>query len=384
MEDTGEMYITRYWRVISEDGDDRQFEDHEYAVIADADIIGEFSTAPFDLKIWQMGTLAPGQERWLCLRIRHPLMTEEENQQWLESSLDPHQMSKAQRLRAFYHGGGAAEEVVALASLFLRRRLRLGPQVRLDDNPVMFERHFGARTDRRIIEGQSNLAALLPWMELVHNLHSELHLPFVLAVRLYQQALSQFQSAPDLAYLSLVSAVEALANRQKISQPIIADYDQKLATLIDQIEDRELRAQIGERILERLNEGKIALRFVQFIVDHVEASFWEEQSRPSEAMEETDPQKLRNWGLVTSQELGTLMKRVYDQRSKTLHEGRPFPMWALIGSRDEEMPRSLGISGGGGFWAEADFIPYLSFMERLVHHVLLVFLQRNQDHDLSL
>lgn len=235
------------------------------------------------------------------------------------------------------------------------------------------------RPDKHLIEGQSNLAELLPWMELVRNLREEVHLPFVLAARLYQQALTQIQSAPDLAYLNLVSAIEALANRQKISMPSIADYDQTLAALLDRVEDQELRNQLGERLLERLNEGKISLRFVRFIQDHVEGSFWEEQSRPPEAKDETDPEKLRNWGLVVPDDLAEFMKRVYDQRSKALHEGRPFPLWALYSSRDEELPRGLGISSGGGFWTKEDFIPSLTFMERLVRHVLIAFLRRNQN-----
>lgn len=379
MKSSGEMYITRFERLVAEEGDQRRFEEREYAVIADADITGELKTGPFDFKMWQMGEFGPGQERWLCLQIRYPQMTEDEYQNWLESSPPPHRMSKTQRRKAFYHGGGAAEEVVALASLFLRRRLKLGPEVRIDGNPVMMERNFGVRTDKYLIEGKSNLAELRPWMELAHNLREEVHLPFVLAARLYQQALSQIQSAPDLAYLNLVSAIEALANRQKISQPIVADYDQHLAGLLERIEDRELQDRLSERILGHLNEGKIGLRFVQFILNHVEDSFWDEQSRPPEAKDETDPEKLRKWGLVVPEDLSELMQRVYAQRSKTLHEGRPFPSWALRSTRDEDLPRSPGIASGGGFWAEEDFIPYLPFMERLVRHVLITFLRRNQD-----
>ena len=374
MSQSSRLYVARLWDEYVET---QRSDEYEYAVVADADIVGELDDGPVWLAVWQMGAHAPGQERWLCLRIRYPEPTEEERERRLRAMPRPDTMSKKAREQAFYHGGGPAEEVVAFASLFLRRRLKLGPEVRISGRPVMLDRHWN-QPEGRLSRGQTNLSDLSSGMDLVKNLETEFHLPFVLAARLYQQALQQEETAPDLAYLSLVSAIEAISNRQDIGALSLADHDEVLAELTEQIKDSSLRTWIADRLLETLHQDRIRLRFVKFIVSHVESEFWDESGRSAAAVDATEKSSYRQWLQVKPEQLEELMTRVYRQRSKTLHEGRPFPPWINSSYDIEEMPGGLGMSSGDGAWDASDYFPHLSFMERLTRHVLVSFLKRNQ------
>jgi hypothetical protein len=362
MENSRGLYLFREVEESSDDDSSDRVFDIEYAVIADAHIVGDFTWGSINFSVWQMG-LSSDQERWLCLRVRYIELSDEER---AASIVYPNKVSKKKRSKAFYHGGGVPEEIVTLATLFLRRRLKLGPTVRWRGLPRMFDESPKAR-HRQLTEGTSNLADLETWLNLVQGLQEELHLSFMLAARLYQEALLQIESKPDFAYLNLISAIEALSNRPSNVDAIIDDYDGDLAMLLHEVADEELRGKLQERILEHLNSGEIGLRFRKFIVAHVEESFWETE-RPEEG-----------FGCVKPEQLDVLMKRVYDQRSKTLHEGRPFPPWIFHQSvYDEEMPLALGVSHAEGVWSQDDFFPLPHFMERLTRHVLITFLRRNQ------
>src|SRR3990167_5006504 len=91
----------------------------EYEIIADAHIVGAITYGPYYFTIWEIGHKTEGELRRLCLRIQEKSF--DENEKPCETA------SKS----GFYHGGGIAGELVALASLFLRRRLKLGHIVRM-------------------------------------------------------------------------------------------------------------------------------------------------------------------------------------------------------------------------------------------------------------
>src|SRR5438552_74387 len=103
------------------DSSEDQAYEVEYAVIADAHIVGEFNRGSLLFSVWDPGVEGPGQEHWLCLQVRY---MEPIDAGVGESLPRPDKMSnnERKRQRAAYHGGGVPEEVVALASLFLRRR----------------------------------------------------------------------------------------------------------------------------------------------------------------------------------------------------------------------------------------------------------------------
>lgn len=323
----------------------------EYEVITDAHIIGELNYGPYYFTIWEFSDKKEGEKRKLCLRIREKAPSDDD-QPW-----------RFAKRTGFYHGGGIADELVALASLFLRRRFELGRVCRMDDLPRLISLRRGW-VDERIVLGESNLGDLSAWLKLVEGLDSELHQKYILAVRLYHQAVLMIEGQPDFAYLMLVSAIETLCRDQEIGQVTLSDISPKLAALVGSVENEDLRVSLEKAILER--EKFIARRFVAFILEHTEEDFWREEKRPE-------------YGRIGPEELPELLKRIYDQRSKTLHEGEPFPPSVFHPPKmGAEIDFSLGMSVGERKWTPKDFIPHPHFFERLVNHVLKTFLKRHQ------
>lgn len=328
----------------------------EYEVIADACIIGELTYEPYYFMLWDFpADQRPGEEIKLCLRI---------SDEAPEKGLKPWMSAPK---NAYYHEGGIAEELVALASLFLRRRLKLGSIVRLNDTPTRLSmKHLtSSRTiDDQLIDGKSNLADLAKWLNLTEGLDSNYHQKFILAVRLYHQALILIEEQPDMAYLNLVSAIEVLCKNTDIGEVKLSDLDKTLSTVVGSVKDEGLRNKIEQAILKR--ERFHSRRFVSFILNHIEKDFWDNEKRPQH-------------GKITSKELPDLLRRIYRQRSRTLHDGEPFPPTIFTHPwREAEIDFSRGIMVGGRKWEPKDFIPYPHFFERLVNHVLKTFLKKNQ------
>jgi len=319
----------------------------EFQVFADAEITGTAQYGPYELFQWEFGK-ARDKERLLCLRITAATETE----QGLE------QPSK----KGYYHGGGSAHELVTLASLYLRRRLKLGPAVRRNDRPMIFSQELKP-IDEQLISGSSKLSGFSKWLSQIEKLKPRLHQPFILATKLYQQALDLIEEKPDLAYLNLVSSIEVLLKSHRLRKPGFKEFDPVLSKLLDEVEDSNLREKIEKRILNK--ERFISRRFVDFILKHIDESFWDNENRP----------KL---GRIEPSDLEKLLKRIYQQRSKTLHEGDPFPpTFFLPPLSNAELGLSLGMSSGGRRWERKDYVPYPHFFERLVHHVLNNFLKEN-------
>lgn len=340
--------------------------DVEYEVMADSHIVGDLDYGPYNFTIWEMHNLKSfiepeGHERKLCFRIRHAATSDEDSR--LEDSATK---------RGFYHGGGIPEELVSFASLLLRRRLRLGPLVRFDGKPRMWASRGPGWIDRPLIAGQSNLEDLKKKLPLVERLSPKFHQKFILAARMYHRALLLVEEEPDLAYLNLVSAVEVLCQDTDIGKFKLEDLEgyKKIAKLIARVEDQSLRGELEEALLAK--ERFIKKRFVQFVLDHVEEGFWSEDERWPE---ENRPA----CGRVQPEDLEHLLKKVYDQRSATLHSGEAFPPSTYsIYRRREELDTSSSRRQGQRLWERKDYIPTPMFFERLINHVLLTFLKRNQ------
>ncbi len=340
------MYFIRNIEALKKN---KSIETHvtEYEVISDAEIVGELTYGPYFFTIWEFDLKREGEERKLCLRIR---------------KVDDQYWDSAKRA-GFYHGGGISEEIVALASLFLRRRFKLGPIVREDDKPIIYGK-MEKFIDKPLITWQSNLGDLSKWLELVENLDGNYHQRFILAVKLYHQAILMIEEHPDMAYLNLISAIEVLCKEAAIGEVKLADLEnEKLAELINRIENEDLRRTIEQTILKR--EHFIGRRFVAFILDYVGKDFWATE-RPE-------------YGAIKRDDLPKILKRIYDQRSNTLHNGDTFPPYIFrpptLGA---EIVPGLSITHREREWKPQDFIPHPHFFERLVNHVLKNFLTRNK------
>lgn len=341
--------------------------DIEYEVVADAYIVGDLNYGPYNLTIWEFGITRnpiepPGYSRKLCLRIRYAA----------DSSEEVTRLEDSATRKGFYHGGGIPEELVTLASLFLRRRLRLGPVVRRGDKPMMYSERGTGWIDEPLILGRSNLEDLAQRFTLVERLHPDLHQKFMLAARLYHRALLLIEEEPDLAYLNLVSAIEVLCQDTDVGKVTLEDLGyNRLVELLARVEDEGLREELEQAILQK--ERLIKRRFVRFILDHVEESFWSDDERWPEGSRSEH-------GRIEPDQLERLLRKIYDQRSVTLHKGEPFPpqTFNAHGWR-EEIDTSISMRSGEREWRSTDYIPNPLFFERLVSHVLLTYITRNEE-----
>jgi hypothetical protein len=341
---------------------------YEFEVIGDANYIGKLAYGPYYFRIWDMPPHTPGESRLLCLRITQ------------EAALPPIPPT-------------GAKEFVSLASLFLRKRLILGPITRWDDEPSRHRLDFKSSKhfvdidivcgETETIASETNLDELSAWLPLVDNLEKATRDKFTLAARFYQQALEMIEATTDMAYLNLVSAVETLCGDTDIGNIKLTDVDDGLANAVVRVNPQDLRKDIEERIIKR--ERFIKRRFVEFIKQHIDDSFWTYRRRPQENIR------------VKPEDLDRLLKNIYDQRSRTLHSGEPFPEYIYMSQQltdishleynksytigrtyMEEIPFGDKIMVGNREWTPEEYIPYPHFFERLVNHVLKNYLKTNQ------
>lgn len=341
---------------------------YEFEVTSDANYVGELTHGPYYFRIWDMPPQRPGESRLLCLRITQ------------EAELPPVLPT-------------VAKEFVSLASLFLRKRLVLGPMTRWDDKPSRHRLDFKSPNhyvdidivcgETETIAGNTNLGELSAWLPLVDNLEKATRDKFTLAARFYQQAVEMIEAVTDMAYLNLISAIETLCGDTDIGMIKLAEVDNALANAIVRVNPLDLQREIEERIMKR--ERFIKRRFVEFIKQHIDDSFWTYQRRP------------QPHARIKPDDLDRLLKNVYDQRSRTLHTGEPFPEYIYMSQQltdishleynkaykigrtyMEEIPFGNTIMIGSRSWTAEEYIPHPHFFERLVNHVLKNYLKTNQ------
>lgn len=354
-----EMYFATNWRVSGVGAVATEVD--EFEVTTDVHVVGELVFGPYFFTIWDFGLRNKGQARSLCLRVNE---IPSDDGKWT---------GEQPTTTPLYHGGGIESEITALASVFLRCRLTLGPIVRHGDRPMRLPTKLVDWIDPEVVSGQRNLADLGRWLELTANLKPELHQGFILAAKLYQQGLEVIETKPDLAYLNLVSAIEVLSQDFPV-QKSLKDADGKLARLLQQIPDPSLRQQIEDRLLEK-HLKFITERFVQFIQQYVDNSFW---------LRETSEEGLQGipWpaNQITPERLPGLLRQVYDQRSRTLHAGKPFPPTIFAPPFQQQGAEFIDtIYSRGRQWTAEELVPYPQFFERLVRHVLINYV-RKEDH----
>lgn len=340
---------------------------YEFEIIGDANFVGEMAYGPYYFRIWDMPPHRPGESRLLCLRI---------TQEAQLPSIPP----------------TGAQDFVSLASVFLRKRLMLGPMTRWDDQPIRQRLDFKSSNDyvdidlvsgeTETIASETNLNELLTWLPYTNNMDDTTRNKFTLAARFYQQALEMIESATDMAYLNLVSAIETLCGDIDIGIIELTEVNSALANAVGRVTPPELLKEIEERIIKR--ERFIRRRFIEFIKQHIDESFWTYRRRPE------------THGRIKPDDLDRLLKNIYDQRSRTLHTGELFPEYIYLseGLPDishieynqtikirrfyrEEVPSGEMIIGNRS-WKDGEYIPYPHFFERLVNHVLKNYLKKNQ------
>jgi hypothetical protein len=258
-----------------------------------------------------------------------------------------------------YLGGDIGDEVAALGSLALARRLASGGLTRRfapgDERGVPFEAWHqaprltpplpGHRSMLPLIEEGVDLADAVPLLEAYPGLSVNNARALARAARLYALALWVADDDPAQAWLRLVAALEAAASQWKSSAGAsdiekLQAGDPELAELVAQAPE-ELSAKLTAHLAPTV---KATAKFVDFTLTHLP----------------DPPAKRPAFGVVEWDDMESTLRTIYKHRSRDLHAGTPFP-GPLCGvpMRDEdgvatEKIHSLGVAGQGGVWTEEE------------------------------
>jgi hypothetical protein len=186
----------------------------------------------------------------------------------------------------------------------------------------------------------------------------ELELAFA-AGRFYLQALQLFESDPELAFLSLVSAGEVLVSGLDFSGDGIYDKDTEELLI-------EIKEKLGDVKADKIRRiFRVSRKFRVGLSKLVNKTFFE----GSESQEEFYKFK--------PDEFDMRIAAAYDLRSNFLHAGKRFGVWTTILDY-----RNAEVSIGTPAYGDADWkklisrIPTLVGMERVIRFCLLRFLHQ--------
>jgi hypothetical protein len=276
-----------------------------------------------------------------------------------------------------YHGGSFAEEIAALLSLRYGIRLKAGGVTRtwfLGD--PLGEPH-DASGPSLSLPLYSMRSPILPSALEPCRLDEDALLSTYPAVdaasatallksaRRYQDALWIAESLPQLAWLLLVSAIETAANGWAWKK------DSAVARL------RSLRPELASRVR---NEGNDALEL--FIARELAPSLRANRKfLDFLALHRPPPLSAACTDLWIDEAFEAAMKRIYEWRSRALHDGIPFPAPmclppARVGDEYTVRPPGDSLSTHGGSWADKDTPMLLHVFEHIVRRSLISWWER--------
>lgn len=305
------------------------------------------------------------------------LLTTEENRNGLfkytlslsapaEYRLPKYQVSKD----GYYFEGGGSEEILSLASLYLRCRFfpiayifrdMTGPPMTKTEHDFNYVRPQ-KNSDKYLFDSSTrNFVALNDFFEQVKKLPESLHHRFANAVRLYALALREIGGNDQLAYMHLVSAIEVLSAYQSLP-----DEQDPLKGLMDQIKDLLNSATIEAKseLNNLFEQRKTMMKFTAFIQEHSDGTIPE---KPTEGAIENK---------IYKNNLPDALKKIYKARSKFLHEGSSMYLsMPSITVEGCDYDSSLGKTIGNREFDPTDKLPNIYFFEGLVRICLLEYLR---------
>ena len=274
--------------------------------------------------------------------------------------------------QALYHGGGMEDELAALASLKCGVRFRIAGLIRefdIEDDPKGRLRAYGNLpepplliSDKRNVGGSSSSGFILDSVTGQHSmmpieeirtfttLSPQQAMDLVRAARLYQDALWTVESEPNLAWLMLVAAIETAANSfYTTEQPPLERLRASRPEFVKYLENTGVKGLATKVADEFVNSIGATKKFVDFLMKFC-----------------PDPPKQRpfehyrvEW---TPNNLKKVFRRIYDHRSRALHDGIPFPAPMceppILPSPYVAEEKSLGAGIGVNTWQAKD-IPML-------------------------
>jgi len=282
-----------------------------------------------------------------------------------------------------YHAGYVEDEMAALLGLQLGIRARAGATSRQfdpegDPKGRPSAGHFKRippipypRLGRRILPWASRdhylNAAVNPTFERLHTLQYEDAAAIVKAARLHQEALWIAESAPEMAWLLLVTAVETAAShwRRASVSPIdwLSDRKPRLRALFKGEGRDDLFQAVADELANLVGATAQFRGFLQSFCPPPPSE------RPQECYQHAwDRESLRKTFNV-----------IYKRRSDFVHSGIPFPAMMCMQPWPDEKNRKLyaekplgkAMATQGASWKQADAPMQLHIFEYIVRGALL-------------
>ena len=281
---------------------------------------------------------------------------------------------------SLYHGGFWVDEIAALASVALGVRMQAGGMSRefkpgQDPYGQPYEWHYESKPVVRVRSNRLILPEVvgkrsmdkLTILRSIPRIKPNRYISLIRACRSYQNALWIAESEPNSAWLLFISALETAANdvystevsyeeRLRESKPDLAKY-------LEEYGDAEHVRKVAEFISPTLGSTKKFIDFTRHFM-------------PDEPDRRPDHEQLQvKW---TNTGLKKVLDKVYKYRSRSLHEGKPFPAPMLqppdfIGtdSHPPEVPSGLASFAHGGTWMRKDTPVNLHCFHYIARGVLL-------------
>lgn len=278
-----------------------------------------------------------------------------------------------------FHGGWLADEIAALISLLTGTRMQPGSITRdysIRDDPMGSPRAEneppaaftqGNRFLLRVpgAKGEHNISALMmPLFYTYPLLSSEQAIRLTRAARLYQDALWICESQPEMAWLLLTSAIEVLAVFEQLdctsSREILERSPYSgIITALEEFGNDEIIDRVSQELHPLLRSTG---RFVDFLLEYQPG---EPENRPEKCIS-------IDWDAGN---LKKLFLKIYEYRSRALHDGIPFPPPmcgpAVSGDMLQESPAFLWVETAGGKWMKKDLPLMLHTFEYIVRHSII-------------
>lgn len=282
-----------------------------------------------------------------------------------------------------YYSKGYIYELLDILSLISRSRLYLVAITHIDPTTKKptgrFVPHFQYSAcpkkylDLPLFENKDNFnwAESMGYLnKIAYEFNQEFHNPLALSVQFYHAALKFVGVDNELAYILLVSSIEAfLKDYPLMRRDDYADFTQviKMIDECDFFNDTE-----KAELKNHYNHRKIGRKFIRFVEKYskgfIKGGNYSKRFR----------MKLKRSDLFNLSK-GKL-KSIYKARSDFLHEG--MPMYLLetseIASKENwDIAPSQGMVIGRKRFTEKEKLPYLHFFEGLVRHCILKYIEGN-------
>ncbi len=275
-----------------------------------------------------------------------------------------------------YHGGTEFDEIAAVVSLELGCRIQAGPVVRdfaPDSDPLGTPRQLYLHkvptlppisTQPLVPQtiGQRDLRDLHAIKRLI-GLPDQEAVAVVKAARLYQQAIWVADTNPELSWILLVSAIEAVTGFGSTpTTDNIAELRRSYCKATEKISD-ELLSPLADALSGLFGSTR---KFVNFLIDFCPET---PDQRPQFSQFDFSESGLKN-----------SMQTIYKYRSKALHEGVAFPAPMCsapihLPGGIEEIPSGLAAYSKGATWMKSDLPCHLHIFEYLVRGALLKWIE---------